>query len=73
MSKIEYEIISSKGVLSKNKSGWTKELNLVSWNGRPSKYDIREWSEGHEKMSKGITLTEEEIKCLKEILNEMDI
>jgi len=46
---------------------------LVSWNGRPSKYDIREWSEGHEKMSKGITLTEEEIKCLKEILNEMDI
>jgi len=73
MSKIEYEIISSKGVLSKNKSGWTKELNLVSWNGRSSKYDIREWSEGHEKMSKGITLTEEEIKCLKEILNEMDI
>jgi len=38
-----------------------KELNLISWNEREPKYDIREWSPDHEKMGKGVTLSEEEI------------
>lgn len=57
------------GVLSKNeKSNWQKELNLVSWNDNPAKYDIRDWSPEHDKMSKGITLSNEEITALKSIL-----
>ena len=47
---------------------WTKELNLVSWNDRPAKYDIRDWDENHEKMSRGITLSEDELQKLVEIV-----
>ncbi|MBC8924695.1 hypothetical protein IAI17_43600, partial [Escherichia coli] len=52
MANIEYEIIEEIGVLSENARGWRKELNKISWNGRPPKYDIRDWSEDHEKMGK---------------------
>ena len=69
MSKIKYEIIEQLGVLSENEKGWKKELNLVSWNGREPKYDLRDWSENHEKMGKGLTLTEDEVKKLRNILN----
>ena len=61
---IKFEIVEHVVTLSENAKGWTKELNKVSWNDRPWKYDIREWDENHEKMSKGITLTEEEIETL---------
>ncbi|MCR5080702.1 MAG: hypothetical protein K6B17_05105 [Treponema sp.] len=64
---IEKEI----GVLSQGKGGWKLELNFVSWNGRPAKYDIRSWDENHEKMGKGVTFTQEELLELKKILNGM--
>lgn len=73
MANIKYEIKESLGVLSESAKGWTKELNLVSWNDREAKYDIRDWDETHKKMGKGITLTEDELIRLKEILNSMDI
>ncbi|MDN6168036.1 MAG: PC4/YdbC family ssDNA-binding protein, partial [Lactococcus lactis] len=57
MADFSYEIIESFGVLSQSPSGWTRELNLVSWNDRPAKYDIRDWSPDHEKMGKGLTYT----------------
>ena len=60
MNQINYEIKEHIGIISENKNGWTKELNLVSWNDNDPKYDIREWDPKHEKMSRGITLTEEE-------------
>ena len=44
MAEIKYEITEKLGVLSENAKGWTKELNLISWNGHEPKYDIREWS-----------------------------
>lgn len=69
LANIEYEIIEEIGVLSENARGWRKELNKVSWNGRPPKYDIRDWSEDHEKMGKGITLTDEEAEALKKLLD----
>ena len=68
MSDIKYEIIEKLGILSESTKGWTKELNLISWNGGTPKYDIRDWSPDHEKMGKGITLTDEEAKKLKELL-----
>lgn len=66
----EYEIVEELGVLSTSKSGWTKELNLISWNGGNPKYDIRDWAPEHEKMGKGVTLTEEEVLVLKELLEK---
>ena len=68
MAEIKYEITKHIGILSESPKGWTKELNLVSWNDREPKYDIREWSPEHDKMGKGITLTEDEINALKSLL-----
>ena len=70
MADIKYEIVEEIGVLSESSKGWRKELNLVSWGGRDAKYDIRSWSPDHEKMSKGITLTKEELLSLKELLSQ---
>lgn len=73
MSNIKYEIKESLGVLSENANGWTKEFNLISWNDRTPKYDLRDWDESHEKMGKGITLTADELIKLKDILNSIEI
>jgi hypothetical protein len=72
MSEIKDEIVKQIGILSKASSGWTKELNLVSWNDREPKYDLRDWSAGHEKVGKGVTLTRDELVALKELLNNME-
>lgn len=73
MAEIKYEIIEEIGSLSESAKGWAKELNLISWNEREAKYDIRDWSPGHEKMGKGITLSKEEIIKLRDLLNEMEL
>jgi hypothetical protein len=73
MSEIKYEILKQIGVLSKSASGWTKELNLISWNDREPKYDLRDWSADHEKMGKGATLSKEELSALKELLNNTEL
>ncbi|MEG6613973.1 PC4/YdbC family ssDNA-binding protein [Pseudoclostridium thermosuccinogenes] len=72
MADIKFDIVKSFGVISEGKDGWKKEVNLVSWNGRKPKLDIREWDENHEKMSKGITLTASEVAELKKILADLD-
>lgn len=71
MAEIKYEIIEKIAVLSTTEKGWSKEINLISWNEREPKYDIRDWSEDHEKMGKGITLTKDELQNLKSALEEM--
>jgi hypothetical protein len=73
MADIKFEIQEELGSISESPKGWKKELNLVSWNGNQPKYDLREWSPNHDKMGKGVTLSVEEIKALKEILNSLDI
>jgi len=70
MPDIVFEIARHFGVLSEEKSGWKKELNLVSWNNRAPKLDIRDWSPDHEKMGKGVTLSKEEAQKLLELLQE---
>ncbi|MBR3720278.1 MAG: hypothetical protein IKN09_00845 [Clostridia bacterium] len=70
MNEIKYEIVEHIGVLSESAKGWKTELNLVSWNEREPKYDLRNWSENHEKIGKGIALSKEEILKLKEILDK---
>ena len=73
MADIKYEIKETVGVIAESAKGWKKELNLISWNGKEAKYDLREWSPEHEKMSKGVTLTSDELKALKELLNSIEI
>ena len=73
MVDIKFEINEPLGVLSESAKGWTKELNLVSWNDRDPKYDIREWSPEHDKMGKGVTFSKEELKALKQVLDTMDL
>lgn len=71
MAELKYEIIETVAVLSESPKGWTKELNLVSWNGRDPKYDLRDWAPDKTKMGKGVTLTEEELQELKNKLQEI--
>lgn len=52
---------------------WIKELNLISWNDRDPKYDLRDQALENEKMGKGITLSTEELKKLRDILNDMEL
>ncbi|BDU50936.1 YdbC family protein [Haliovirga abyssi] len=73
MAGIKFEIVDKLGLIGEGAKGWSKELNLISWNDRKAKADIRDWNETHEKMGKGVTLNKSELKELKKMLNEIDI
>ncbi|MCR4741883.1 MAG: hypothetical protein K5866_03310 [Treponema sp.] len=68
-----FSIEKNLGIISEGKGGWNIELNLVSWGGRPSKYDIRSWSPDHQKMGKGSTFSKEELISLKNLLNQIEL
>lgn len=68
-----FTIEKNLGTVADGKGGWTLELNLVSWGGRPAKYDLRSWSPDHQKMGKGSTFSKEELSALKDLLNSIDI
>ena len=70
MKEIQYEIVKEIAVLSTSESGYTKEINLISWNGKEPKYDIRTFSPNREKCGKGITLTVDEAAALLKALQE---
>jgi hypothetical protein len=69
MDSIKFDIVKHFGVISEEKTGWKKELNLISWNGRTPKLDVRDWAPGHERMGKGVTLTEAEAAELAKLIN----
>lgn len=72
--RIEPEITRHHATLSVNKrSGWRREFNEVSWGGEASKYDIRDWDEDHERSRKCGTYTAEELRNLRDKLNQMDL
>lgn len=73
MSGILFEIEKHFAKLSESEKGWSKQFNMISWNGREAKFDIRDWDENQEKMGRGITLTYEELKALKQVLLGMNI
>ncbi|MCQ2582624.1 MAG: PC4/YdbC family ssDNA-binding protein [Treponema sp.] len=68
-----FEIVKNFGALSTAKTGWIYELNLVSWGGKTPKYDLRSWSPDHQKMGKGSTFTDDELKALRDLLNSLDL
>jgi hypothetical protein len=73
MAEIKFEIKETIGILSEGSKGWKKELNLISWSDKEPKYDIREWDPEHAKMGKGVTLTAQELRKLRDLLNEMEL
>jgi len=73
MAEIKFEIVQKFGVLSTSSKGWAKQLNLVSWNDRDPKYDIREWAPDGQSMGKGVTLSREELLALRDLLNKLEI
>ena len=72
-NEFKFEIIKTLAVLSTERSGWTKEINLVSYNDAPPKYDIRSWDPNHEKMGKGVTLSKEEMKIFLDAMADEEI
>ncbi len=73
MAEFKYEITENLGVLSEGNNGWQREINMVSWNEREAKFDIRDWSPDHTKMGKGISLTADEVALLKDILADFEV
>lgn len=73
MAEFKYEVVKELGTISENNKGWSKELNLISWNGREPKYDLRDWAPEKEKMGKGITFSKDELIVLKELLNKIEL
>jgi len=72
MADIKWEIKEHCGNIGEpSSSGWQKELNLVSWNEREPKYDIRDWSPDHANMGKGITLTDGELMDMYDVISEV--
>lgn len=66
--RIRCEVLEEIGVIGQKKDGWTREVNIVSWNNAPAKVDVRDWDPDHNRMSKGITLLEEEAENLVKVL-----
>lgn len=67
---VTFDILEEIGVISTQETGWTKELNLVRWNGGLAKYDIRDWDPSHERMSRGITLKEDEMRRILSLMKK---
>ncbi len=72
MTEVKFNIIRHLGVIGEGTKGWKKEVNIISWNDRKPKLDIRDWDEYHEKMGRGITLDKEETLEIKRIFEEFD-
>ncbi len=73
MAEFKYEVTERIAILSTGSNGWELQLNMVSWNDREPKYDIRNWSPDGSKMGKGVSLSHDEIAILKGILNDLEI
>jgi hypothetical protein len=73
MAELKYEIKKNLGIIGEGTKGWKKEVNLVSWNDRKPKLDIRDWDETHEKMGKGVTLNKNEVEELKKLLESIEL
>jgi len=67
------KIEQSFGYISESEKGWRREVNLVSWNGREARFDIRDWAPDKQKMSKGLTFSKEDFRTLRDLMNKMDL
>ena len=70
---VTFEIMEHIGVIDEinnREEKWTKEINVVAWNGGKPKIGIKDWNATHERMSRGITLTEEQGEKLVKALGQ---
>lgn len=72
MANFTYEVLENLGTIS-DKGAWCCELNVISWNHRAPSYDIRKWTDTHERMGKGISLSLSELIALRDLLNDLDL
>jgi len=72
MTDFKYEIKKHIGVIGEGTKGWKKEVNIVRWNDGKPKLDIRDWSETRDKMGRGVTLSAEETRELKRLLQDFE-
>jgi len=73
MTDLKFEIKKNLGIIGEGTKGWKKEVNIVSWNDRRPKLDIRDWDETHEKMGKGVTLSKNEVEEFKKLIETIDM
>ncbi|ALX47643.1 YdbC family protein [Lentibacillus amyloliquefaciens] len=67
--RVDWDVIEEIAVLYESQAGWTKELNIISWNGDEPKYDVRWWNPDKTRLGKGFTFTADELSKLKVILD----
>ncbi|QKY71344.1 YdbC family protein [Lentibacillus sp. CBA3610] len=67
--RVDWDVIEEIAVLHESQAGWTKELNIISWNGAEPKYDVRWWNPDKTRLGKGFTFTADELSKLKTIIN----
>jgi len=72
MPDIKCEILETL-IVFPEVGGYHKELNLIKWGSNPPKYDLRGWTSDREKMTKGVTLTKDELTILKEKLGGIEV
>ncbi len=73
MAAIQFEIYKVLGSLTEGGRGMVKQLTCMSWGENAPKFDLRPWNDEYERMGKGVTLSLDEIKALRDILNEADL
>ena len=73
MAEFKYEILENVGTISSGSRSWNKELNFISWNDREPKFDIRDRSDDHSKMGKGVSLSKDELIALRDLLNSIKL
>lgn len=71
-NEVTFEVVEHIAVLNTNNKGWTTELNRVSWNGKPAKYEIRDWNPDHTRGGKGLTFEPQVWENLKQIIKQMN-
>lgn len=70
---MKYKLFGHIGCISEPNNGWVKELNFISWNDREPVYDIRTWTLDHTEYGKGVTITQGEMKKLRDLINDASI
>lgn len=71
MSEVTFEIMKELGAIAgETSTGWQRLLCIVSWNGNPPKFDIRDWSPDRMRMTRGITLDEKQARIVMELLEK---
>lgn len=67
------QVLQHLGVLGYGTKGWSKQVNIVSWNGEQATLDIRSWSYDQTHQGKGISLKRDEAIRLRDTLNAMNL